>query len=92
MGENWPQKGTVEFKNVTMSYRPGLEPVLKKLNFKAQAGMRIGIVGRTGAGKSSILQALFRLADLSDGAMLIDDYDCKDLGLHTLRKNISFIP
>lgn len=75
-----------------MSYRPGLEPCLRKLNFKAQAGMKVGIVGRTGAGKSSILQALFRLCDLSEGTMLIDDYDCGKLGLHTLRKNISFIP
>lgn len=92
LGENWPQKGSIEFKNVTMSYRPGLEPCLRKLSFKAQPGMKIGIVGRTGAGKSSILQALFRLCDLSEGSMLIDDYDCKLLGLHTLRKNISFIP
>lgn len=92
LGENWPRNGNIEFKNVTMSYRPGLEPCLRKLNFKAQAGMKIGIVGRTGAGKSSILQALFRLAELSEGQMLIDDNDCKELGLHTLRKNISFIP
>jgi ABC-type multidrug transport system fused ATPase/permease subunit len=92
LAENWPLKGAIEFKDVTMSYRPGLEPCLRKLSFKAQAGMKIGIVGRTGAGKSSILQALFRLCDLSEGSMLIDDYDCKDLGLHTLRKNVAFIP
>lgn len=52
---NWPSKGEIELKNVTMSYRPTLEPSLRGLSFKVQAGMKIGIVGRTGAGKSSIL-------------------------------------
>ena len=55
-----------------MSYRTTLEPSLKGLSFKAQAGMKIGIVGRTGAGKSSILQTLFRLIEPSCGQQLID--------------------
>lgn len=54
--------------------------------------MKVGIVGRTGAGKSSILQALFRLVELEKGDIKIDDKDLKDLGLHTLRKNVAFIP
>ena len=54
--------------------------------------MKVGIVGRTGSGKSSILQALFRLCDLSEGKIVIDDVDVKDVGLHLLRKNIAFIP
>ena len=54
--------------------------------------MKIGIVGRTGSGKSSILQALFRLCDLAEGRVIIDDVDAKDVGLHQLRRNIAFIP
>ena len=65
-----------------MSYREGLEPSIKGLDVKIEAGMKVGIVGRTGAGKSSILQALFRLVELSDGSIKIDDTDLKDIGLH----------
>lgn len=54
--------------------------------------MKIGIVGRTGAGKSSILQVLFRMCEISEGQVLIDDVDYKDVGLHLLRQNIAFIP
>lgn len=54
--------------------------------------MKVGIVGRTGAGKSSILQALFRLVELSEGSITIDGQDIKELGLHLLRKGIAFIP
>ena len=75
-----------------MRYREGLEPSIRELCFKANAGMKIGIVGRTGSGKSSILQALFRLADLSEGQVSIDGHDLKDMGLHQLRGNIAYIP
>jgi len=75
-----------------MSYREGIEPSINNLSFKIEAGMKVGIVGRTGSGKSSILQALFRLCDLSEGKIVIDDVDVKDVGLHLLRKNIAFIP
>lgn len=61
---DWPTKGAIQFENVVMRYREGLEPSIKGLNCQIQAGMRVGIVGRTGAGKSSILQTLFRLVEL----------------------------
>ena len=75
-----------------MKYRETMEPSLRELSFEAQAGMKIGVVGRTGAGKSSILQTLFRLSDSCDGSILIDGTDIKQIGLHLLRKNIQYIP
>jgi len=75
-----------------MRYREGLEPSIRNLNVKMESGMKVGIVGRTGAGKSSILQALFRLVELSEGQVIIDGEDTKNLGLHMLRKQIAFIP
>ena len=75
-----------------MKYRETLEPSIRNLNFTIQPKMKVGIVGRTGAGKSSILQALFRLCDLSEGEILIDGQNIRDVGLHALRKGIAFIP
>ena len=75
-----------------MKYRETLEPSMKNLDFTIQPKMKVGIVGRTGAGKSSILQALFRLCELSEGEIIIDGQNIKDVGLHALRKGIAFIP
>jgi len=69
---DWPNKGLIEFKNASMKYRETLEPSIRNLNFTIQPKMKVGIVGRTGAGKSSILQALFRLCELCEGEILID--------------------
>lgn len=90
---NWPMKGEVVFSNVTMKYRPDLKPSLLNVSFKAEGGMKIGIVGRTGSGKSSTLQALFRLIPLESGSCIkIDGVDVSTIGLHLLRSNIAFIP
>ena len=75
-----------------MKYREHMDPSIRNLSCTIQAGMKIGIVGRTGAGKSSILQVLFRLSDCSEGKLIIDGVDIKDIGLHLLRKNIAYIP
>ena len=75
--EFWPQRGDIVFENATMRYRETLEPSLRNLDFRIEPRMKIGIVGRTGAGKSSILQALFRLVELSEGKILIDGVDIK---------------
>lgn len=88
----WPQTGYIEFKNVSLKYRPNLPLVLKDLNFNVYPGEKIGICGRTGAGKSSIMTALYRLNELTSGSIIIDGIDIKDLGLFDLRSRLSIIP
>jgi ABC-type multidrug transport system fused ATPase/permease subunit len=75
-----------------MRYRKDLDFVLKGTSFKVEGGQRIGCVGRTGAGKSSLLQALFRMTNAEKGEIFIDGVDIKTIGLHTLRNSISIIP
>ena len=90
--EQWPKAGKIDFNAITMKYRPELEPSVKQLSVNVESGMKVGIVGRTGSGKSSILQTLFRLSDTCEGVIKIDGVDIKSVGLHALRKNIAFIP
>ncbi|XP_015608410.1 probable multidrug resistance-associated protein lethal(2)03659 [Cephus cinctus] len=89
--ENWPTEGRVQFKNLYLTYIPEDPPVLRNLNFIIMPREKIGIVGRTGAGKSSLIAALFRLAPI-EGDILIDNVSAKSLGLHDLRSKISIIP
>lgn len=88
----WPQHGAVEFHNVVMSYAPELPHVLKGVSFSIQGGEKIGVCGRTGAGKSSSIMALFRLAEISEGAIRIDGIDIKALNLRELRRRIAILP
>lgn len=90
--QQWPDKGAIEFKDVRLSYRPGLPDVLKGLSISVRAGERIGIVGRTGAGKSSLMTALFRLVELNAGSIVIDGLDISKMGLEDLRSKIAIIP
>jgi len=89
---SWPEAGTVEFKGVGMRYREGLPLVLKDLTLTIPGGSRVGVVGRTGAGKSSITSALFRLVELAEGTIAIDGVDISTLGLALLRSKLSIIP
>lgn len=89
---DWPREGAVEFKNVQMSYRSGLPNVLHGISFSIQGGEKIGIVGRTGAGKSSLMLALYRIVELSGGSIILDGIDISTLGLRDLRTKISIIP
>ncbi|CAL7941694.1 unnamed protein product [Xylocopa violacea] len=90
---DWPQNGQVTLKNVSMRYDKDEPPVLKNLNVTIEAGWKVGVVGRTGAGKSSLISALFRLfAEGLEGEIKIDDRDTSTLGLHELRSQISIIP
>uniref|UniRef100_A0A0U9HSH2 Putative ABCC protein n=1 Tax=Chrysomela populi TaxID=154003 RepID=A0A0U9HSH2_CHRPP len=88
---NWPEHGAVTFRNTYLKYAPELPPVLKNLNIQIQPGEKIGIVGRTGAGKSTMIASLFRLAPI-EGTIAIDGLDTADIGLNDLRLNISIIP
>jgi len=87
----WPTRGAIEFRNVEMSYRPGLPNVLHGISMSIHAGEKIGVVGRTGAGKSSLALTLLRIVEYS-GIILVDDVDIGKIGLKDLRSNISIIP
>lgn len=89
--ENWPQKGQIMFHNVSLTYDRQQKPALKNLKFKIEPNEMIGIVGRTGAGKSSIINAIFRLADL-EGEIYIDNIATSKISLQDLRSKISIIP
>lgn len=88
----WPDKGAIDFKNVSARYREGLPLVLKDLTFSIEAQERVGIVGRTGAGKSSVTLTLFRIVELDQGQICIDGVDISSLGLHRLRNQLTIIP
>ncbi|KAL6061689.1 Canalicular multispecific organic anion transporter 1 [Balamuthia mandrillaris] len=96
---SWPSSGSIVFQNVTMSYNTSKEdqqetsrPVLRDITFSIRDKEKIGICGRTGAGKSSLIMALFRIVEVSQGAIFIDGVDIATLGLHVLRSNLSIIP
>ncbi|XP_043526934.1 multidrug resistance-associated protein 1 isoform X5 [Frieseomelitta varia] len=90
--KEWPVQGRVEFKDYKVRYREGLDFVLCGLSFSVNGGEKVGIVGRTGAGKSSLTLALFRIIEAADGKIIIDDIDIAKLGLHDLRSRLTIIP
>jgi ABC-type multidrug transport system fused ATPase/permease subunit len=90
--EPWPTAGAVSFENVQLRYRPDLPLVLKGLTFNIKPGQKIGIIGRTGAGKSSIAQALFRTVELCEGRIVVDGKDLRNLGLTAVRSRLAIIP
>ncbi|KAI1287364.1 ATP-binding cassette sub-family C member 4 [Halotydeus destructor] len=88
---SWPKEGRIVYKNVCFTYPGSSKPVLCNLSFEIKSGEKIGVVGRTGAGKSSLLQSLFRMVE-PEGSILIDGLDTKSIVLSDLRKKISIIP
>ncbi|XP_054556383.1 ATP-binding cassette sub-family C member 5 isoform X2 [Talpa occidentalis] len=89
---DWPQQGEVTFENAEMRYQENLPLVLKKVSFTIKPKEKIGIVGRTGSGKSSLGMALFRLVELCGGCIKIDGVRISDIGLADLRSKLSIIP
>lgn len=92
MRESWPEEGRISFKDIWLTYRPGLPSVLKGISFEVGSGEKVGIVGRTGAGKSSLLTALLRLVELSKGSIEIDGVDVGHIGLEDLRRKLAILP
>ncbi|KAG8191790.1 hypothetical protein JTE90_026825 [Oedothorax gibbosus] len=89
---SWPDSGNIQFNQYSTRYREGLELVLKGISCNISPKERVGIVGRTGAGKSSLTLALFRIVEAAGGKIIIDGIDISKLGLHDLRKKITIIP
>ncbi|XP_075224680.1 ATP-binding cassette sub-family C member 10 [Lycorma delicatula] len=88
----WPSQGVIVFKNVFLRYRQYLMPSLKGVTFSTRPAERIGIVGRTGAGKSSLLAAMFRLVEVNSGEILVDAVNIAHIGLCHLRSRLGVIP
>ncbi|XP_067676997.1 ATP-binding cassette sub-family C member 2-like [Haliotis asinina] len=88
----WPEKGHIKFDNLKIRYRPELDLVLKGISCDIKPGEKIGVVGRTGAGKSSLTLALFRILEAAEGRILIDGLDIADIGLHDLRSRLTILP
>ena len=89
---NWVSKGRIEFINYSVRYRPDTEIVLDSMNVNIKAGEKIGVVGRTGAGKSTLCLAICRFLEASEGRIEIDGVDISQVGLNDLRENITVIP
>jgi ABC-type multidrug transport system fused ATPase/permease subunit len=90
--EGWPFAGAIEIKNVTAYYREGLPPVLNQLSLSVRGGEKIGVVGRTGSGKSSLMLCLFRLLGKQTGLITIDGVDISSIDVSKLRQKLAIIP
>ena len=92
VSRDWPTKGVIKFCDVSMRYRAGTDVVLDQMSFTINPAEKIGIVGRTGAGKSSLGLALTRIVEIFEGKILIDDVDISKVPLKTLRRQVTVIP
>lgn len=90
--QNWPSEGRIVMNNYSARYRPGLNLVVKQLNVEIKPHEKVGIVGRTGAGKSSVTLSLFRIIEAAEGQIVVDGINLAEIGLHDLRSNLTIIP
>ncbi|KAK3430193.1 hypothetical protein EUGRSUZ_E01720, partial [Eucalyptus grandis] len=89
---NWPETGKICFRNLQIRYAEHLPSVLKNITCTFPSRRKIGVVGRTGSGKSTLIQAIFRIVEPMEGSIIIDDIDISKIGLHDLRSRLSIIP
>nr|WEG20082.1 ABCC4 [Lemna turionifera] len=89
---SWPTRGNIDLRDLRVRYRPNTPMVLKGITLRINGGEKIGVVGRTGSGKSTLIQALFRVVEPSEGKIIIDGIDISTLGLHDLRSRFGIIP
>ncbi|XP_029951688.1 ATP-binding cassette sub-family C member 8 [Salarias fasciatus] len=89
--DGWPRQGEIKIQNLSVRYDPSLKPVLKNVNAQVSPGQKVGICGRTGSGKSSFSLAFFRMVDMFEGRIVIDNIDISKLPLQTLRSRLSII-
>ena len=90
--KNWVKEGVIEFSDVMLRYRKNTEIALNKLNFKLKAGYKVGICGRTGAGKSTVSMALSRIVEIESGKITIDGVDIQEIDMSALRNSVTVIP
>ncbi|GAA5915191.1 hypothetical protein JCM6882_001133 [Rhodosporidiobolus microsporus] len=90
--EDWPQRGSIRFDGVSARYRNDLDLALRKISFEVKAGEKVGVCGRTGAGKSSLTMVLYRIIEAESGVVSIDGVDLSTLGLGDLRSRLSILP
>ncbi|GME71401.1 unnamed protein product [Ambrosiozyma monospora] len=89
---SWPEHGAIEVSNLALRYAPTLPRVIEDVSFEVKAGEKVGVVGRTGAGKSTIISSLFRFVDPDAGSIKIDGIDICSIGLRRLRQSLNIIP
>lgn len=89
---DWPAQGGIQFNNVTVRYRPDLDPVLRNITLNILPGTKVGICGRTGSGKSSLMLTLFRILEMESGNIEIDHVNIQKIGLSSLRTKLAIIP
>jgi ABC-type multidrug transport system fused ATPase/permease subunit len=90
--DQWPEEGKIVFDKVNLRYRPNTEIILRDLSFEVRPREKIGVVGRTGAGKSTICLSLSRIVEIASGAINIDGVNISELPLNELRRRITVIP
>lgn len=90
--DSWPDRGKITFDDYSVKYREELDFVLKNISTEILPGEKIGIIGRTGAGKSSLFLGLFRMLEIKMGEIKIDDVNINKIGLHDLRHKLTIIP
>ncbi|KAJ9526631.1 hypothetical protein QJQ45_017605 [Haematococcus lacustris] len=88
----WPHAGAIEVRDLTVRYRPDLDPVLRSLSFSVRGCEKVGVCGRTGCGKSTLMITLYRLVEPCGGAIIIDGVDVAAIGLKDLRSRLSLVP